>query len=152
MLLLLSKYKDHASRAWAQKFTLSRTAVLIVCMRLGLWLLPYKKLCKLVDRTSKSSRQPAPLSYRERKQVIWAVRSLSKRMMPDKPCLTQALVLKWLLQRKGEEADIHIGVRKNEDGEFAAHAWLEQDGNILIGGKASPFQYSRLKQDKVRIS
>lgn len=152
MLLLLSKYKSRASKAWTQRYALSHTAVLIVCMRMGLWLLPYKRLCKLVDHLSRTSRPRRSLSHAEKKQVIWAVRSLSKRMMPDKPCLTQALVLKWRLQKAGEESDIHIGVRKNEDGEFAAHAWLEQDGQVLIGGKTSPFQYSRLKRDKVRLS
>ena len=89
------------------------------------------------------------LSRLERKQLIWAVRAMGKRVLGDKPCLTQALALQWLLRRHGEESSLQIGVRKNQDGEFAAHAWLEQDGQVLIGGKSSPFEYARMKDGVV---
>ena len=73
-------------------------------------------------------------------------------MLGNKPCLTQALALQWLLRRRGEKVQVHIGVRKNEDGVFAAHAWLEKEGRVLIGGKISPTKYVRMKRGEVRVS
>jgi hypothetical protein len=37
---------------------------------------------------------------------------------------------------------LHIGVAKNEDG-FQAHAWVERNGQVLIGGANSPQEYKR---------
>ena len=42
-------------------------------------------------------------------------------------CLTRSLLLCRLLQRKGTEAQLHIGVRLTQ-GELEAHAWVEVAG------------------------
>jgi len=47
-------------------------------------------------------------------------------------CLKEALVLSWLLARRGLPATLRIGVGQ-QAGSFAAHAWLEQDGLIVLG-------------------
>ena len=39
-------------------------------------------------------------------------------------CLRRSLVLWFLLCRQGIESKLHIGV-KQEEGQFAAHAWVE---------------------------
>lgn len=44
-------------------------------------------------------------------------------------CLRQALLLWWLLRRRGEPAEIRIGVTTR--GGFAAHAWVELDERPL---------------------
>jgi hypothetical protein len=51
-------------------------------------------------------------------------------------CLRQALVAWWLLGRRGVATNLVIGVRKDEQG-FAAHAWVELDGDIVLGGADS---------------
>jgi hypothetical protein len=67
------------------------------------------------------------------------------RLLPNRPCLTQALVLQYLLLRRGDTlAKLHIGVAKGEDGELLAHAWIERGGRVLIGGATSPRTYRRL--------
>jgi hypothetical protein len=42
-------------------------------------------------------------------------------------CLPRSLVLWWLLRRQGIESDLRIGVSR-QDGQFAAHAWVEYQG------------------------
>ena len=42
----------------------------------------------------------------------------------------------------GHDSELHIGVA-HEDGAFAAHAWVEQDGRVLIG-EAERRTYTRL--------
>jgi hypothetical protein len=46
-------------------------------------------------------------------------------------CLKQSLVLWNLLQRRGIESDLRIGVNKDKE-TFNAHAWVELNGNLLI--------------------
>jgi hypothetical protein len=55
-------------------------------------------------------------------------------------CLRQALVAWWLLGRRGIGADLVIGVRKDAHG-FAAHAWVEFNGEVIIGGADSPERF-----------
>ncbi len=45
-------------------------------------------------------------------------------------CLPQSLVLWNLLRSNGYLAELRIGVGKN-DGEFAAHAWVELEGSVI---------------------
>ena len=60
--------------------------------------------------------------------------------MPERPCLTQALVGRLLLARHGIDTVIQIGVTK-DDAELKAHAWLEHDGTIVLGGAQSRDEY-----------
>jgi hypothetical protein len=48
-------------------------------------------------------------------------------------CLRQSLALWWLLKRRGIEAALRIGVRK-EGGALQAHAWVEHEGVPLGHG------------------
>ena len=50
-------------------------------------------------------------------------------------CLRQALLLWFFLARRGLVAELRLGVEKSADGDFAAHAWVERDGHVLIGGE-----------------
>ena len=43
-------------------------------------------------------------------------------------CLKRGVVLYWLLRRAGRPVALHIGVRKDEAGALAAHAWLMLNG------------------------
>ena len=49
-------------------------------------------------------------------------------------CLSQALTLRTVLSRRGYPARICYGVREVEGAPFMAHAWVEHDGAVLIGG------------------
>lgn len=47
-------------------------------------------------------------------------------------CLARSLVLWWLLQRRGIDSEIRIGVRRSRQGagmEF--HAWVEHRGAVI---------------------
>ncbi len=62
--------------------------------------------------------------------------SLAGRRSPWRTtCLRQALVLWFLLARRGVATELRLGVEKSETGDFAAHAWVELDGHVLIGGE-----------------
>ena len=50
-------------------------------------------------------------------------------------CLEQSLVLWWLLRRRGIDAALRIGARKESD-RFEAHAWVELDSQVLNDASA----------------
>lgn len=81
-----------------------------------------------------------PTSFPNR--AAWAVRSVSRRMFPNKPCLIQALALRLMLRQRGLDSTIEIALRHDEKGELAAHAWLKYEGHTLIGGFRSTDGYS----------
>jgi hypothetical protein len=71
------------------------------------------------------------------------VEAVGRRLLGDKPCLTQALVAQRFLRQRGYDTTLRIGVAK--DGrELLAHAWLEREGRVIIGGGASPVRYKPL--------
>lgn len=48
-------------------------------------------------------------------------------------CLEQSFVLRRMLSRRGMNAALRIGARKEED-RFEAHAWVEMAGSVVDGG------------------
>lgn len=47
-------------------------------------------------------------------------------------CLKRSIVLFALLRRSGIDVELHIGVKRDEGGALAAHAWLVRDGNPYL--------------------
>jgi hypothetical protein len=50
-------------------------------------------------------------------------------------CLEQSLVLWWLLRRRGIDALLRIGARKDSE-RFEAHAWVELDSQVMNDASA----------------
>lgn len=67
----------------------------------------------------------------------WAVKAASRHLFFTPTCLVQALALRTLLLRKGYTSRLRLGVAKDSDALMDAHAWLEMDGRVLIGGEAA---------------
>jgi len=133
---MLRKYH---SRPAPERHLLLRAVGVVTLVRLGLWLLPFGTLDRLLSACVRSSRYPT----HSLDQLVWAVRAASARI-PCASCLTQSLALHYLLARSGHPSRIHIGVAKAEGGEFRAHAWVESNGRILLNSPAEVAQYARL--------
>jgi hypothetical protein len=58
------------------------------------------------------------------------------RFVPRATCLTQAIAAHWLLRQGGFPAVLYLGVLRGPGAVFRAHAWVESDGRVLIGGGA----------------
>jgi Transglutaminase-like superfamily len=110
---------------------LLRASVAVVGFRVALSTLPFRWVRSIGERTARPRR--GPRGRRGRDDLSWAVAAASRRV-PRATCLTQALALQTLLAREGYESDLHIGVARSGDGGLEAHAWLESDGRIVIGG------------------
>jgi hypothetical protein len=111
-----------------EQVLLLRTLLVVSSVRLALWLLPIAAVRRMVLTPGKrpTAGHPVPL-------LVWAVRAVS-RTVPFATCLTQALALQYLLMRSGHASKIHIGARKDPAGKFEAHAWVECEDQVVIGG------------------
>jgi hypothetical protein len=116
-----------------ERYSLLRTALVVVTIRVALWAIPFTVLRSKLKPYLKVQGVPPPFEP-EIKALARGVRSVSRRV-PGATCLTQALSLQVLLARAGFESVLRIGVQKTGEGTFKAHAWLEKDGRILIGGR-----------------
>lgn len=112
-------------------------APLVLAVRLGLWLLPFRWLAALVERVPEQGGPHAPSARR----VALAVATAS-RYVPSASCPTQALAAQALLRRYRHPASLRIGVARPSGRRLAAHAWVECAGAVVIGdtGDLSAFR------------
>jgi hypothetical protein len=69
-------------------------------------------------------------------RAIAEIVALAARHTPFRTtCLPRSLALRCLLQRRGIESELRIGVRKSADA-LEAHAWIEHRGEPLIDDEA----------------
>jgi hypothetical protein len=114
----------------AERRLLHRALAAVVWVRASLWLLPFRKIrrqmeCEPVPRAAR--RQPwTP------EQIAQAV-CRAGRCVPGASCLVLALAARQLCAEAGHATRLHVGVRSGR--RFAAHAWLEWEGRVLLGGE-----------------
>ena len=99
----------------------------LVAVRILLWVAPYRWIEARLMKPPAATPADVPPA-----DLARAVTRASK-LVPFATCLTQALAGGFLIRRAGRNAIIHFGVARGDAG-FKAHAWLESDGGILIGG------------------
>ena len=66
-------------------------------------------------------------------RIAWAV-TAAARYVPGATCLVQAMVARDLLRSAGYPARICLGVDTRSEDRFQAHAWVECEGRVLLGG------------------
>ncbi len=109
------------------------TFILLGLIRLALWLLPFQTLRRLLAKISQPSPQAQGLNQINLSKIVGAV-NLSSRYMPGGvKCLARALTTQVLMSRCGYSPQLRIGVAKGEGGKLEAHAWVENQGQIVIG-------------------
>lgn len=105
--------------------------ILLASIRLGLWLLPFRTLLKLLTKISQPSNAQITNKVTVGK-IVWTVNAAS-RYMPGVMCLARALTAQVLMSRYGLSPELRIGVAKTERGKLEAHAWVEYQGRVAMG-------------------
>ena len=125
----------------SERGLLLKAAFLLAAVRVGLWLLPFQSVRRLV---ASARRRPSDTQASTRpalERIAWAVEAAA-RYVPKCTCLVKALAAQVILDRAGYPTRLQIGVANQEKG-FEAHAWLESEGKVVIG-EAEPGRYSPL--------
>lgn len=109
------------------KWLLIKAGALLWIIRIMLWIFSFARIQRIIKRfTSKVKKSKIPLP-----QITWAIHIMS-RFTPQATCLVRALAGQILLSGYGYDSNIKIGVSRDK-GEFEAHAWLENDGRVVLG-------------------
>ncbi len=126
-------------RPRGERRLLLQVFMLVIGMRLGLDWLPFRHVRALVTFAGRPSRPPGSGPSIER---VAAAVTIVSRYVPRATCLTQALAAELLLRRAGYPVYLRLGAARGPDERFEAHAWVECDGRVVIGGaieRYSPF-------------
>ena len=114
-----------------EKYLLIKTLLLLWAVRIVLWILPFSIIQKIMSKFTLISDESNSSHNISIGRLTWAVNVMS-RYTPKATCLTKALTAQILLARYHYSSNIRIGVSKYE-GELEAHAWLEANGEIVLG-------------------
>ncbi len=76
-------------------------------------------------------RRPVPAG-----RIAWAVAAAARRSIFGSTCLTKAIAGQALFSSFGYRTKLRVG-GKRVDGAFEAHAWLELNDDVLLGGPRS---------------
>jgi len=123
---------------------LASSILLLGTVRLGLWLLPFQTLRRLLAGMTHKTAKLQKTDPVFVDKVVWAVKVASRYMPGRVKCLAQALTTQVLLERRGYQTQLRIGVAKGEGGQLEAHAWVESQGRIVIGGLKDLARYTTL--------
>ncbi len=115
--------------------------LLLGTVRLGLLLLPFQTLRRLLAKMTQTTSKLQPDQSLDK--VVWAVRVVSRYMPGEVKCLARALTTQVLLERRGYQTQLRIGVAKGQGG-LEAHAWVESQGRIVVGGLKDIGRYTPL--------
>lgn len=107
-----------------------KTFVLLTKVRLGLRFFSFQDLRQ---RLSQPTGLPQDVHGVKLGQIIWAVNISSRYMPGGAKCLAKALTTQTLMQTYGYPPELKIGVAKSDAGAFQAHAWIEYQGNVVMG-------------------
>jgi hypothetical protein len=113
---------------------LAKVWLLEVAIRLALWVLPFARVRRLVARWGRPARPGS--GGRRRPDVMVRAVTLAARFIPRGSCLTQALAMEVLMRRAGFRPRLQIGLMRDPDGTVRAHAWIENEGRVVIGDGA----------------
>lgn len=115
------------------RLLLFEAVCLLSAVKLGLGLLPFRVLKRLTAKLANPSR----LDTSQRvsiQDIVWAVEAATWHLPGRAKCLARALTTQVLMGRHGYPSELRIGVAKDDAGRLEAHAWLEHDGELVIGG------------------
>jgi hypothetical protein len=129
----MGKLRKFLALSSAERLLLVKVAFLVGLVRVGTWLLPFRVVRKVAARLGRPSagRRSGDVPT---ERLAWAVDVTGKHIPGGGNCLVQALATQVLLDRRNRPAQLRIGVARGRLGQFEAHAWVESEGKIVIGG------------------
>jgi transglutaminase superfamily protein len=132
----------------ANRSLLLEALALLWLVRVSLWALPYRWVQRLPTLVGQLAlwrlRAAGPRNSRSLPEAVgWAILTAA-RFTPGASCLTQALAAQALLGRRGAPSRLELGVTLEASRRLLAHAWLECEGRVIVGGVESPGRYRRL--------
>lgn len=137
---MLAALREAPSLSWGDCQLLAATTLLLVVSRSLLTVIGLDRTDRVLDLLVRML--PPYARVRDPERVPWAVNVVDSVVPIHLSCLMRAIVGERLFVANGYRAETHLGVAKDEA--FEAHAWVERDGEIVIGELDGHGRFRRL--------
>jgi hypothetical protein len=124
-----------------QRSMLRHAFPVVLGVRIALWLVPVRRILGYAAARAASAGRTSPRADLPLATTAWSVRVVSRRI-PGASCLTQAIAGQILLARQGISSVLHLGVARSPEEGMRAHAWLDCQGQTVLGGQVAG-EYAR---------
>lgn len=118
----------------AKQQLLLKSGLLLAAVRVGLAVLPIQTLLRIHAYLTGRRAWIRWAGTSSPEQIGWAVSVVGRHVPGARTCLVQALAVHALLQRSGFSPLLCIGVARTSGRPLQAHAWVEHQGQVVIGG------------------
>lgn len=125
-----------------QWVALGQAVVWVGIVRAMLAVVPWRRVAAASEAQAVHAAAP---DWDRARAVVWAVEAVARRVLPERPCLTQALVAQRLLRKHGVDTQLLLGAARIPGKPLQAHAWLERDGKIVIGHIQTEVPYTAFR-------
>ncbi|GLU51914.1 lasso peptide biosynthesis B2 protein [Dyadobacter frigoris] len=124
------------------KIKILQAGATLLLLKTGLTILPFSGFRRLFHWISKSQTHQETTA-KDIEETVWAVNTAANVLPVELLCLPRALATKFLLRRV-PALSLEIGIEINPAKVFEAHAWIEKEGEIIIGDWSDSVSYQRL--------
>ena len=130
---LKEKLKRFVELDGSDKWLFLRAVGWLAVARMMLIITPFKQLsAKFSAKPHADSVDPDPDYLR---RVSFAVSAAANNVPWRSDCFPQAIAARILLNRKGYDSTIHLGVERTGSNTVAGHAWLTCGDTTVTGGE-----------------
>jgi hypothetical protein len=145
---LTASWRSFRARDSGDRSLITEAALLLPLVRLGTLVFPYPTLRRLLNRVA--ARKGA-VDETSQGRVVWAVTAVARRLPWGTTCLFEALAAAAMLRRRGFDCELRFGVRMpTHASPFAAHAWIEHRGVVIVGRLENLRDFTPLSPQRVR--
>ena len=121
---------------WSDRFLLLEVATVLIFIRVGLQFIRFQTLHNLLAKIAQPKQNKQVSIYK----IIWAITIVSPHI-PGVKCLARAIAAQVILSKQNYPNQLRIGIGKDNQGQFIAHAWVESRGKTVIGGIGNMSKY-----------
>lgn len=126
--------RKFAGKDRAQRRDLVRAVWYLLVARVLHVLTPTQRLIADLERPSSPARFARSNPSRQRSgEVAWALQVAAPRCLWRSDCLIQSIAAVRWLRSEGFAPEFKLGVAAAPEGRFAAHAWVELNGEAFLG-------------------
>ena len=132
----MGRLRRFCRRTAGERRLLMKTWLLVAGIRLGLAALPFSTVLRWIERFARGGMAPSPSGSHAdaARRLAWSIEIACRYVPWANTCLVKALAMQALLARRGWPAELRLGACRDGDSRLRAHAWVESNGSVVIGG------------------
>lgn len=94
---------------------------------------PFRVWTRALELATAHFEAGARIPWATVRRVVWAVDASARHLPGDLTCLPRAVATRMLLGRRHIPSVLQVGVARDDGPGLESHAWVECDGEVVIG-------------------